>query len=149
MAKRKNKRYTSPDSTPTDERKTMDRQTAKKNLFRILTVVAVTAAVFAIYRLLVDSPYFYIAFPVYLATATLTILGYVIYNRGFSRKNLTVDMLPDEWSDEKKQEYIEDGERRLRRSRPLLVLIIAFIFTFAIDILELYTLPLITEIFTK
>ena len=125
------------------------KQTEKANTLRLITTAAVTLTIFIIYRLLMNTPYFHIAFITYLALATAAILGYVIYNRGFSRKGLTTDMLPPEWSDDKKSEYISDGERRLKRSRPLLVLVIAFVFTFAIDIIELFTLPLIMEIFTK
>ena len=96
-----------------------------------------------------NTPYFHIAFVAYLALATAAILGYVIYNRGFSRRGLTDEMLPDEWSEDKKREYIEDGERRFKKSRPLLIIVIAFAFTFAIDIIELYTLPFVLELFTK
>lgn len=149
MAKRKKQRHARENNTVPEERKTMDKQVARKNLLKLLAVIAVTLAVFASYRLLLNTPFFFIAFPLYLALATAAILGYVIYNRGFSRRGLTPDMLPSEWSELKKRDYIEDGERRLKRSRPLLVIIVAFLFTFAVDILELYTLPLIMEALAK
>ena len=47
----------------------------------------------------------------------------------------------------KKREFIEDGKRRLVRSKPLLILVIAFIFTFALEALELIALPFFAEIF--
>ena len=126
-----------------------DKQVAKANTVRLVATVVVTLIVFVIYRLSMSTPYFHIVFIAYLALATVAILGYVIYNRGFSRRGLTAEMLPQEWSEDKKHEFIEDGEIRLKRSRNLLIIVIAFGFTFAIDIIELFTIPLITELLTK
>ncbi len=119
------------------------------NLLRLLCLIAVTMAVFCIYRFFIDKYYFNYVLTVYMIIAAVVIFSYVIYNRGFSRKGLTPDMLPDTMSDEEKKEFIEDGERRLVKSRPLLILIFAFAFTFVADIMELYALPLIKDIFTK
>ena len=60
-----------------------------------------------------------------------------------SRLNVTPEMLPDDWSDEQKQEFIEDGKRRLQKSKPLLMLTFAFAFTFCVDIIELVAIPTI------
>ena len=143
MAKRKRKKQQNT------EVNSADKQIAKANTLRLAVTVTVTLAVFLVYRLLMNTPYFHIVFIAYLVLATAAILGYVIYNRGFSRKGLTAEMLSPEWSEDKKRDFIEDGERRLKKSRPLLIVIIAFAFTFAIDIIELYTIPLITELLTK
>ena len=126
-----------------------DKQVAKANTVRLVATVVVTLIVFTIYRLTMSTPYFHVVFIAYLALATVAILAYVIYNRGFSRRGLTAEMLPQEWSEDKKREFIEDGEIRLKRSRNLLIIVIAFGFTFAIDIIELFTIPLITELLTK
>ena len=143
MAKRNVKK------TSNTQTSTADKQVQKANALRLVITALVTLAVFLVYRLMMNTPYFHIAFVAYLVIATAVILGYVIYNRGFSRKGLTVEMLPAEWSDDKKREFIEDGDRRIKKSRPLLILLVAFAFTFAIDIIELYTLPLVLELFTK
>ena len=143
MAKRKLKKQTEESSS------TADKQVAKANALRLVATVTVTLIVFLIYRVMLNTPYFHVAFVAYLVLATAAILGYVIYNRGFSRRGLTAEMLPDEWSEDKKREYIEDDERRLKKSRPLLIIVIAFAFTFAIDRIELYTLPFVLELFTK
>ena len=143
MAKRKLKKKEAPQSS------SADKQIAKANTLRLIATAVVTLAVFLIYRLMMNTPYFYAVFIAYLVLATAAVLGYVIYNRGFSRKGLTADMLPPEWDEQKKREYIEDGEIRLKKSRKLLIIVIAFGFTFAIDIIELFTIPLIMELFTK
>ena len=105
-------------------------------------MIVTTAAVFAFYRFMMTQRYFEVVFGIYLAVATVAIIGYIIYNRGFSRKGVTKEMLPDSWSAEEKQKFIQSGEDRLRRSRPVLVLIFALCFTFVIDILELFALPM-------
>ena len=76
-----------------------------------------------------------------MAILTVLVLVYIIYNRGFSRKGVTVDMLPDEWSEEKKLEFVENGKVRLERSKWLLVFIISFLFTFIAEALLLFVLP--------
>ena len=139
-----NKKHTTGEQP---ESKKIDSRTAFVNLARILALVAVTAMIFCVYRFLMSYYFFEIVLGIYIGIASALVLAYVIYNRGFSRRGLTADMLPDTWSEEKKREFIADGEKRLSRSRPILFLIFAFFFTFVVDILELYALPLIQEMF--
>ena len=133
------------------ERKPVDKRKIYGNILRLLCLVAATMAVFFSYRLLFElfmeySLYILIA---YTGVATVLIFWYLIYNRGFSRKGVTPEMLPPEWSDEEKTEFIEDGERRLRKSRPLLIACFAFAFTFLVDVFELTVLPTILGFFAK
>ncbi len=130
-----------------DEKKPIDKKTLMTGLYRILALIAVTAIIFCLYRFLIGYYFFEITLGIYMGVAAALVLAYVIYNRGFSRRGVTEDMLPDDWDEDKKKEFIEDGERRLKRSRPILFLIFAFFFTFVMDILELYALPIIQEIF--
>ena len=55
-----------------------------------------------------------------------------------SRRNITPDMLPDEWSDEQKHAYIQDGENRLNKSKWMLTIIFPLILTFLFDSIELF-----------
>lgn len=66
------------------------------------------------------------------------LIAYIAYNRAFTRKGITVDMLPDTWSEEKKKEYVEDGERRMKKSRWMLSVIIPFLVTFIAEALLLF-----------
>ena len=83
----------------------------------------------------------------YMTVAAAAILTYVIYNRGFSRKGVTEDMLPDSMTSEQKAEFIADGEQRLKKSRPLLIVIFAFAFTFIADVIELIAIPFLGGLF--
>ncbi len=74
-------------------------------------------------------------------------LIYVIYNRAFTRRGVTADMLPDNWSNEKKQEYIADGESRAKSSKWMLTVIIPIMIPIALDAIYLFTLPIIQRLF--
>ena len=75
------------------------------------------------------------------------LIGYVAYNRAFTRKGITPEMLPDSWSDEQKQEYIADGARRQERSKWMLSVIIPLLVTIAADAIYLFTWPMIQSLF--
>ena len=113
----------------------------------LMLLVVVTMVVFAIYRFLIDFYYFEVVLIVYMVIATALVLTYLLYNRGLSRKGVTAEMLPEDWSEEQKTEYIEDGRRRLHRSRWMLIPIFAFLFTFAMDLIELLVLPFLQDLF--
>ena len=109
----------------------------------LLATVALSVFVFWLYRTLLNFYYFEIVLIAYMTITTIALFAYLIYNRGFSRKGLTKDMLPADWSEEKKEEFLGSAEKRLHRSRWLLVILIAFIFTFMLDAADLFLLPLI------
>lgn len=74
------------------------------------------------------------------------LIAYIIYNRAFSRRDLTPDMLPRDWPIEKRVEYVEDGKRRLKKSQWMLSVIIPLLVPIALDALYLFTLPIIQSI---
>jgi uncharacterized membrane protein len=76
-----------------------------------------------------------------VALAVLAFI-YIVYNRAFSRKGVTEEMLPPEWDVEKKREFIEDGKRRLAKSKWMLMGIIALIVTFVVEAVTLFLIPL-------
>lgn len=125
---------------PEEENKNVGKD-GKKLAVRLMILIVVTMVVFAVYRFSMNYPYFQTIMFVYMALATAVILGYVIYNRGFSRRGVTAQMLPDSWSDEEKERFIADGKRRLDASRWMLYPIFAFLFTFAMEIVELIVIP--------
>ncbi|MCQ2429014.1 MAG: hypothetical protein MJ192_01655 [Clostridia bacterium] len=75
---------------------------------------------------------------VYMVSFAGLLVGYLIYNRAFINKNVTVDMLPDDWSDEKKQAFVDDNKARQDKSRWLLYLLIPFIFVFLAEAMYLF-----------
>ena len=111
-------------------------------------LVATTALVLAVYRIAMGFAFFEILLWIYMIAAAGLILGYVIYNRGFSRKGITPEMLPEEWSEEEKTAYLEDGARRMRRSKWMLIPILAFVITFCVDLIELFAVPFFRAMFS-
>ena len=112
----------------------------KKKLIYLFSTVGLSAFFCSFYYWSMSVPG--ILFPIvmfsYMIVLTILVLVYIIYNRGFSRKGVTEDMLPLEWSSEKKREFIESGVRRLQRSKWLLVLIISIFFTFIVEAFVLF-----------
>lgn len=140
-----NKKRKKKKPIPVSKNKAIDKKLLFGNIIRLLSLIAVTMVVFGLYRFLLTRIYFEYVLIVYMTVATISILGYVIYNRGFSRQGLTPEMLPDDMSKQEKEDFIEDGKRRLKRSRPLLIICFAFAFTFIFDVIELVVLPFFKE----
>ncbi len=119
----------------------------RKWLKFILKLIISCTLIFSVYRVSLDYLQPELVLTVYMAVATALIAFYVIYNRGFSRRGITRDMLPESWDEEKKDEFLRSAEERIRRSQPVLVLIVGFIFTFFIDIIEIIAIPYFMGIF--
>ena len=86
-------------------------------------------------------------FWLYYAALGLSALAYAVYNRGFSRTRVSREALPATWSEEEKDEFFADAARRLRRSRPLLYVVIALGLTFLYDMFFLFLAEPLSEIF--
>ncbi len=120
-------------NAPTDPEK--EREARKLMLMLLGNSVLIIAAYF-VFNALQFAPIFFI----YMGISALLILIYVIYNRGFVYKNVTVDMLPDTLSDEQKRAVLDNAARRLRDSRWMLTLILPFVLAFMLDALYLFLL---------
>ncbi|MBQ5634057.1 MAG: hypothetical protein IIV11_04150 [Clostridia bacterium] len=128
------------------QNKNRNKKINKSALVLLAIVILSSVLVYGTYKILLER--FYLAVLVaYMVIETVFILAYLIYNRGFSRKGVTREMLPAEWSEDKKDEFIHSGEERLKSSRWMLVVILAFLFTFFIEIIELYFLPFLFGLF--
>ena len=126
---------------PPKEQKPMDRETKR----RLWATVALTLILFVIWFgctavgetqhsdvlvLGVRAAYF-------LVFAVL-IITYLAYNRGFVNKDVTVEMLPADWSEEKKQDFITAEKTRAEKSRWMLTVIIPFVVVFMCEALYLF-----------
>ena len=89
----------------------------------LLIVVLNTIIFFGFYRLMMNFLYFEFVMGAYLVLTAGFVFGYFIYNRGLTRRNITPEMLPDEWSYEQKEAYIQDGKTRLQKSKWMLTII--------------------------
>ena len=125
----------------------------KNELRRLLILVLNTLLFFTVYRVLIyygdmtESTFAsFVTMVVYMVLLLGFVLGYLIYNRFLYRKGVTRDELPDDWSEEEKTAFIEDGERRLQKSKWLMLIIFPLISTFLMDAIDLF---IIDEFFRK
>ena len=137
MAKKRKNTRRKVEETP-KAKKTFNR----RDLGKLLLLVLVVAVIFGFYRVSLGFGFFKVVLWVYLAALPAFIIAYYIYNKGMSVKGVTEDMLPDEWSDEEKTKFIEDGKQRLRKSSWMLMIIVGLLLTFSVDLIELFALPL-------
>ncbi len=121
----------------------------KSSLIYLISLVLLSAIVFALYRFMIYLCFFEAALISYMVIETVFVLVYVIYNRGFSRRGITAEMLPQSWSDEKKEEFIASGVRRFEKSKWMLIVILAFLLTFLIDMIELWIVPFLLDVISS
>ena len=144
-------KLTENSSSVEEQNKGVEKKLDKKRLVYLFSTVGLSAFFCAFYYCSMEissrNIELYYFFPavmfIYMAALTVLVLAYIIYNRGFSRKGITVDMLPAEWSEEKKNEFVESGKKRLQRSKWLLIFIISLLFTFIAEAFALFVLPMI------
>ncbi len=119
----------------------------KNLLWHLVITVVLSLVLLAFYYFSLNFSFFPFVMWGYMIALAALALAYIIYNRGMSRKGITEDMLPDEWDADKKREYIENGNNRLKRSKWMLILMIAFVITFAAEAITLFVVPLIDGLF--
>ena len=135
--KRKKKKQREP--SPLSEVTAPLRSSAKAFNWKLLLIVVLnTIIIFGLYRLMLNFLYFEFVMGAYLVLTAGFVFAYVIYNRGFTRRNVTREMMPEEWSEEQKVAYVMDGERRMQKSKWMLTIIFPLILTFMFDFIELY-----------
>ena len=123
----------------------MSKNTTKfKNILKwALPTIIITAVIFIIYRILLNNFRFDAVLTVYMALTTALLVVYLVYNRGFSRRGVTEEMLPPEWSEEKKRDFVDSAKQRFNRSRWLLLIIASLFLVFVIDAIDIIILPII------
>lgn len=117
----------------------------KQNLRYLILLIVNTVLFFAVYRVLLyyaeltdETFYSFLVMVLYLALLLGFTLGYLIYNRFLYRKGLTKDQLDPDWTEEQKDAFLADGERRLDRSRWIMLIIFPLLFTFLMDVIDLF-----------
>ena len=123
------------------------RERKKKNKKYVILLIANTIVLMSAYMYLVKTSYMMITLWVYLALTIGFLSAYIIYNRGFPRRDLNRDMLSDDMSNAEKDALIEDVRTRFERSKWMLTVIFPLVMTFCFDLFVLYVLePLFSGI---
>lgn len=127
-----------------------DREKKRCNRRYLILLIVNTLLCFVLYRVLLsyaeltdETFWSFLVMVLYMALLLGFGLAYLIYNRFLYRKGITAEQLPDEWSAEQKCAFLEDGNRRLHRSRWMMLIIFPLLFTFLIDTFDLFIIDLI------
>ena len=89
----------------------------------LLLLAANTVVLFGCYLFFVMAQNINWVYWLYYAALGVSLIGYLLYNRGMAREGYTLDTLPVEWSAEKKAAFLSDRDERKRKSRWVLTLI--------------------------
>jgi hypothetical protein len=126
------------------------RDALKKFNWRLLAVLVLACAVSSIlYFVLIDlggryPVLFKITTASYAVLLAAAAVAYVAYNRGFAARGVTEDMLPDSMSPEEKREYVESAALREKRSKWLLIAMIALALPLLVDLFRLFVWDSVT-----
>ena len=124
---------------------------ARLTLLYLLLVVVNTVLFYTVYVMLASGDAGYLVSQIVLWTYFAALIGffsaYIIYNKGFTMVNRTPDSFPEDWSYEKMCAVTAEGERRKKRSKWMLVIIIPLLFTFMFDMVDLFILDRFKDLF--
>ena len=132
--KKKYKNQISTENKTTGKISDENRKTAMSLVINSLILLVIYYSAMGLGNLVLQN----IVMIAYMACFGGFLIAYIIYNRAFSRKNITPDMLPDSWTYEQKEEYVLDGKRRLKKSKWMLSVIFPFLVTFIAEALYLF-----------
>lgn len=113
----------------------------KSFVLRLSATVGVSLLLLAVYYFAINFEFFRFVMWGYMIALAALVIAYIIYNKGMYLKGVTEDMLPDTMSLEEKRALIDGAKLRLKRSRWMLVFIIGFVVTFAVEAMLLFVLP--------
>ena len=129
MAKHKKKKKKQVDQTEAKKKK-------KFPVKRALILLLVTALIFAAYQVMIALE-FIAAVHIYWIGLAVFAMIYIAVNRGTFRP-ISHDDLSDELTNEEKNAIINEQARRFEKSRPILYIIIAILFTLLFDTAYLF-----------
>ena len=119
---------------PAKESAPMDRETKR----RLWATVGLTVLLMVIWYGCIAAALARAVMIAYFAVFTVLIITYLAYNRGFVNKDVTIEMLPADWSEEKKLAFISAEKARAEKSRWMLTVIIPFVIVFMCEALYLF-----------
>ena len=113
----------------------------KKALPVILTTIG---AVFVYYLTGIVFKFMYIVH-IYGVIMGVCFLLFGIFNRGFSRKPPSKDIMPSDWTEQEKEGAVEEWHHRRSIANIFLTVAVAIMLTFLFDLIYLYFVGLYSE----
>lgn len=141
--KKKKKSYTYLSAEKEDlaaEARERKKKAFEKNKKYLLPLLMNTVLFYGVYAVLINTPVCTAVMWTYFALLLGFSVAYIIYNQGFFRKNLTTEQLPSGMSDQEKREFLDEGKRRMDKSKWMITVIFPLVMTFVIDMVILFML---------
>lgn len=117
---------------------------ARLNKKHLILLLVNCVLFIGLYRILIGTAFTFevqkVTVMTYMISAAVLVLIYVIYNRGFTAKGITADMLPDTMTEKEKDDYIADAIERERRSKWMITFIVPILLALLIDLLDMFVL---------
>ena len=120
-----------------------------QNLRYMIILIINTILFFAAYKILLyyaeltqETFYSFLLMLGYMTLLLIFVLAYLIYNRFLYRKNLTLEDLPDTMTTQEKEEFLNDGKQRLKKSKWMMLIILPLVVTFLIDAVDIFILEM-------
>ena len=85
-------------------------------------------------------------FWLYFGVTIVVGIAYFLYNRAFTHTRVLRNDLPTTWTDEEKDAFFVENERRFVRSKPLLYLFLALCLVFLYDMIHLFLWDALCEL---
>lgn len=129
---------------PAGRPKTVRKAFARINKKHLVMLIVNCVVFIGLYRLFMNAAFEFTVQKVvvltYMIGASVLILAYVIYNRGFSGRGVTAEMLPDTMTEKEKDDYIADTAEREKKSKWMMTFIVPLLLALLIDLLDMYVL---------
>ena len=144
MGNKKKKRDVQREITP-ESIKNIPKEVLWKIALIAFNSIILTVVYFGFVQMAIPilSPIVMIGFWVAFAVALIV---FVVYNRGFTQRGITIDMLPDSWSEEKKTAYIDGIAKRQKTSKVMLMVLIPLGVPIMLEAIIFFTLPTIQSL---
>ncbi len=105
-------------------------------------MLAIFTALCIAYFVLIGLHVFW-ASPVLYTLAAVLFLTFFFVNRGFSREVVSREMLPADWSEERKDRFVEDDAIRKNFAKKIMIVLVPVFGVVMIDMVILFILPVI------
>ena len=129
---------------PAGRPKTVREASARINKKHLVMLIVNCVVFIGLYRLFMNAAFEFTVQKVvvltYMIGASVLVLAYVIYNRGFSGRGVTAEMLPDTMTEKEKDDYIADTAEREKKSKWMMTFIVPLLLALLIDLLDMYVL---------
>ncbi len=121
------------------------KESAKRFKWKLAGIMLAIFAVLCTVYFVLLRLYVFWASPVLYTVAAVLFLAFFFVNRGFSRETPPRDALPDTWSEQQKDKYLENDFVRKTFAKNIMVVLVPVFGVVMVDMVILFVLPVFTS----